>query len=47
MSSGKFKELKLLLKALPEKLPISDHESRLNRLLGFTLDEEKVEGGGR
>jgi hypothetical protein len=45
MSTGKFKELKLLLKSLPTNLPIqvANQESRLNRLLNFTLDEETVE----
>ena len=42
----KSKELKLLLKALPTNLPMANHESRLNRLLNFTLDDEKVEDIG-
>ena len=46
MSSRKFKELKLLLKALPTNPPISNQESCLNWLLGFTLDEDKVEDIG-
>jgi len=40
MSSGKFKELKAYLKALPEILPVSSPTSKLYRLLDFTLDEE-------
>lgn len=40
------RELRLLLKALPTNLPISNQESCLNRLLGFTLDEDKVEDIG-
>ena len=39
MSSGKYLQLKQYLKALPDKLPLSPPESRLNRLLNFTLDE--------
>jgi len=46
MSSGKFKELKLLLRALPESLPICGQESRLNRLLDFVLDEERIKDIG-
>jgi len=46
MSSGKFKELKTYLKALPETLPVSDPTSNLNRLLAFALDEEWVNDVG-
>ena len=46
MSSGKFKELKEFLKALPETLPISSLTSNLNRLLQFALDKEWVNDVG-
>jgi hypothetical protein len=46
MSSGKFKELKAYLKALPETLPISDPTSKLKKLLDFGLDEEWVNDVG-
>ena len=45
MSSGKFKELKIYLKALPETLPVSGPMSKLNRLLGFAPDEDWVNDG--
>jgi hypothetical protein len=40
MSSGKFKELKAYLQALPEALPLSSPTSKLNKLLDFSLDED-------
>jgi hypothetical protein len=40
MSSGKFKELKVYLQALPEALPLSSPISKLNKLLEFSLDED-------
>jgi hypothetical protein len=46
MSSGKFKELKTYLKALPETLPLSGPTSKLNRLLEFTVDEKWVSDVG-
>ena len=46
MSSGKFKELKAYLKALPENLPVSGPTSKLNRLLEFVLDEDWVNDVG-
>jgi hypothetical protein len=46
MSSGKFKELKIYLKALPKTLPVSTPMSKTNRLLGFVLDEDWVNDVG-
>ena len=46
MSSGKFKELKAYLKALPENLPVSGPTSKLNRLLEFVLDKDWVNDAG-
>ncbi|EDR00600.1 uncharacterized protein LACBIDRAFT_334075 [Laccaria bicolor S238N-H82] len=46
MSSGKYLQLKQYLKALPDKLPISPPESRLNRLLNFMLDQDWVIDAG-
>jgi hypothetical protein len=46
MSSGKFKELKAYLKALPENLSVSGPISKLNRLLGFALDDDWVNDVG-
>jgi hypothetical protein len=43
MSTGKFKELKMYLKALPESLPISGPFSKINcdRLQEFVLDRDE------
>ncbi|KAF8902221.1 ribonuclease H-like domain-containing protein, partial [Gymnopilus junonius] len=46
MSSGKFKELKAYLQALPETLPLSSPTSKLNKLLDFGLDEGWVNDVG-
>ena len=46
MSSGKFKELKIYLKALPETLPISTPFSKLIRLQNFVLDDDWVKDIG-
>ena len=50
MSSGKFKELMIYLKALPETLPISgplsEWLSKLNRLQNFVLDYDWVKDVG-
>lgn len=46
MSSGKFKELKAYLKALPENLPVSGPMSKLNRLLQFAPDDDWVNDVG-
>lgn len=46
MSSGKFKELKAYLQALPETLPLSSPTSKLNKLLDFALDEDWVNDVG-
>ena len=46
MSSGKFKELKEFLKALPQTLPISGLTFNLNRLLQFALDKEWIKDVG-
>ena len=46
MSTGKFKELKMYLKALPESLPISGPFSKINRLREFELDQEWVNDVG-
>jgi hypothetical protein len=47
MSSGKFKQLKLYLQALPEALPLvdtADEDAKINRLLTFSIDEEWAQG---
>ena len=46
MSTGKFKELKIYLKALPETLPVSGPTSKLSRLLDFAPDEDWVNDVG-
>jgi hypothetical protein len=46
MSSGKFKELKTYLAALPETLPLPSDGSKINRLLDFSLDEDWVTDAG-
>jgi hypothetical protein len=46
MSSGKFKELKAYLEALPETLPLPSNDSKINRLLNFSLDEDWVNDVG-
>ena len=46
MSTGKFKEIKTYLKALPENLPISGPFSKINRLREFVLDGEWVNDVG-
>ncbi|KAF8151625.1 ribonuclease H-like domain-containing protein [Crassisporium funariophilum] len=46
MSSGKFKELKAYLEALPVSLPLPGNDSKINRLLEFSLDETWVEDVG-
>ena len=46
MSSGKFKELMIYLKALPETLPISGPLSKLNKLQNFVLDDHWVKDVG-
>jgi len=46
MSSGKFRELKTYLAALPETLPLPSDSSKINRLLDFSLDENWVADAG-
>jgi hypothetical protein len=46
MSTGKLKELKQYLKALPKALPISGPDARVNRLLNFGLDDDWVQDVG-
>jgi len=48
MSTGKLKELKQYLKALPKALPVLGPDARVNRLLIFGLDDDWVQdvGGG-
>ena len=49
MSSGKFKQLKLYLQALPLALPLvdaADENAKINRFLAFSVDEEWVQDVG-
>ena len=46
MSSGKFRELKTYLAALPKTLPLPSDGSKINRLLDFSLDENWVTDAG-
>jgi len=46
MSSGKFRELKTYLAALPETLPLPSDSSKINQLLDFSLDENWVTDAG-
>lgn len=46
MSSGKFRELKTYLAALPETLPLPSDSSKINRLLDFSLNENWVTDAG-
>jgi hypothetical protein len=50
MSSGKFKQLKLYLQALPEALPLvdtADEDAKINRLFTFSIDEEWAQDVGK
>ena len=45
MSSGKFKQLKLYLQALPLALPLvdaADQNAKINQFLTFSVDEESA-----
>lgn len=46
MSSSKYRELKAYLCALPETLPFPGPDSRVNRLVNFTLDEDWIQDIG-
>jgi hypothetical protein len=49
MSSGKFKQLKLYLQALPEALQLvdtADQDAKINRLLTFSIDKEWAQDVG-
>jgi hypothetical protein len=49
MSSGKFKQLKLYLQALPQTLPLVetvDQDAKINQLLTFSVDDEWVQDVG-
>ena len=49
MSSGKFKQLKLYLQALPLALPLvdaADQNAKINQFLAFSVDEEWVQDVG-
>jgi len=49
MSSGKFKQLKLYLQALPEALPLvdtADEDAKINQLLTFSTDKEWAQDVG-
>jgi hypothetical protein len=49
MSSGKFKQLKLYLQALPQTLPLVetvDQDAKINRLLTFSVNDEWVQDVG-
>ena len=49
MSSGKFKQLKLYLQALPQTLPLVeavDQDAKINWLLNFSVDDEWVQAVG-
>jgi hypothetical protein len=49
MSSGKFKQLKLYLQALPLALPLvdaADQNAKINQFLAFSVDKEWVQDVG-
>ena len=49
MSSGKFKQLKLYLQALPPALPLvdaADQNAKINWFLAFSVDKEWVQDVG-
>ena len=46
MSSGKFRELKTYLAAIPETLPLPSDSLKINQLLDFSLDENWVTDAG-